>query len=241
MSYLKLAWKILSSKPVLFGSVALFAFFFFQEWSAHRATAKLRAEHYVTVTTKEAMTWETTRYICAGGPVSIATGLSDSEIKRLAREHGLTLSERVEVAVPGEDRIVEVPIFTTVAGGRVRLLGRGEKVIEPAPWGAKALGGLDEEGDLFLDVKPTPEPFQERLAAWNWWIGGFYGLDEFSKTFGEQGHGLEVAGGMEWDWRRLGRWTIAPSAEAGISNEAGWQARVGVKLYRRQLPVNWRD
>lgn len=240
MKYLAVAWKLVSSRPFLAVALVAFGWLYFQEWRTHRATAAIRAEHYVTVTTKEASTWETTRFICAGGPVSLATGLSDAEIKRLARQHGLILTETI--TVQGEDRLVEVPIFRSESGSRVRLFSGGEKVIEPAPWGGKALGGVDESGALWLDFDPAEEPFRERLAAFGWFIKAGYVFDEGRGSLAAQANRTETrfGGGVSYEWRRWGRWVLAPEIEADWGPTSGVRVEAAARLTRRDLPVRLR-
>lgn len=233
----KAIWKLLNSKAVLLLAVAGAGYLWYNEWQAHKATAAIRAEHYVTVTTKEASTWETTRFVCAAGPVQIVTELSDEEILRLAEDHGLRLERRVPFLVPGGSKTVEVPVFRDRDGNEVRALG--EKEIESAPWGGKLFAGLDQEGGLYGDFKPTAEPFTEPMHSLRLWLGAGYGLHGGGVNAGIQS-GVILSAGLAYDWRRFGRFHVLPFAEADWSS-VGSSARFGLRISREQLPVRWRQ
>lgn len=220
------------SRPVWIGAAALFVFLWFQEWSAHRMVAKFQAAHYVTHETVESTKWERVTADCpaAGGKVQVATKMTDEEIRRLAKEHGLELAREV----PGAER--EVLVFRDASGQEIRALG--EKQIAPAPWGGKLFAGLNQQGALWADMKPLPEPFQEKLGAWGGFVKASYSASgaPYRDSVVEPRYGA----GLVYEWRRYGRWIVAPGAEASWGKDSGWLAEVNLKLERRSLPLAFR-
>lgn len=215
---------------------ALFGFLFFQEWSAHRATAKAQAAAYTTVETRESVKWQRITAECpeAGGAVQVVTKISKEEVERLAREYGLVLRETR--TVEGPTRVVTVPVFTDESGRLLRLLG--EKELRALPWGGRALGSLDDDGAFGLDVKPTPEPFTEKLSQWVLYGGIYYGAADDPNLGAESGLGGEIGAGFVW--RRFGRWELEPNAVVGYTAWKGVEGRIGLRLAHRELPLRLR-
>ena len=231
---LQTAWKVATSRPLWLALAALFGWLYFQEWSAHRVVAHANAEHRAGTPTKESTKWVYLRGSCieVGGPVMVVDGaqLTDEELLRLADEHGLVLDRTITREIPGPERIV----FRDAAGQPVRLLGEHE--LAAMPWGAKLAAGLKQDGALWTDAKPYPEPFNERLSQWV--VSGMFGYG-----WSEQAQASAPVVGLsgEFVWRRFGRWEVGPIASATYGfGGIGGEALIALKVSRRDLPLRLR-
>lgn len=232
MPALKFIWKVISSRPLLFAVACGLLWLWWQDWRAFKAVAALRSAHYVAHDTVLSKGLPRTRYICGdAGPVQFVAGkLTDDQIRQLARDHGLELVK----TVPGPER--EVVKFVTKEGHTVRLFG--EKDILPAPWGAKAAGGVDENGAFWLDPKNNPEPYNEKLAIWEWSVSGLYAA---RSSYGTTQSGAEVGGELGYVWRRTGRFEYGPVARVGYQwGGSGWSGAIGLRVTHRDLPLRLR-
>lgn len=221
-----------------------------QQACAHRVETQWRTRLVEVPQTDAARDWGEREVECEGGERARFRVPPRKELLRLAREAGFTPAElglepgtrTVTVEVPGEDRVIEVPVDRPH-----RLFGELEG--PPAPWGWTGWPYLDAAGNFRLRARAEPEPLAEAPMVWSVWLK--YGRAEVEPDAAlaaadplggaaDVGPGEHLAAELRLDALRWHRLHVAPYLEVGRMPGLDWYgvggASIGYELTRFRVP-----